>query len=98
MDGNTGHTDVYWNFGPDPAAEYGWRFQPGGMIASGVAHANLGTLRFADINGDGRADYLVIGDSGSVAAYLNVGQPGSQVLTFADQGGKFRRAVEDRLS
>ena len=88
VNGDTGSADVYWNLGFDSAAENGWRFVLAGQLASGVPHANLGTLRFADFNGDGRCDYAIIGEGGSVALYLNVGQPGSQTVTFAYQGGK----------
>ena len=87
VNSDTGAVDVYWNLGADPHAENGWRFQPGGQIASGVPHANLATLSFPDINGDGRADYVIVGESGAIAVWLNVGQPGSFKVSFADQGG-----------
>jgi hypothetical protein len=32
-------------------------------------------IRFADLNGDGRADYLVVSFDGTVGAYLNLGGP-----------------------
>ncbi|MEU5421198.1 FG-GAP-like repeat-containing protein [Streptomyces sp. NPDC020667] len=41
-----------------------------GAIATGVG-ASGDKVRFADLNGDGRADYLVVDDSGSVHAWLN---------------------------
>lgn len=53
----------------------GW--QPLGTIAGGVplpAAADVPSrVRFADLDGDGRADYLVMGDGGSIVAYLNRG-------------------------
>ncbi|KAM3459126.1 hypothetical protein MY3296_000273 [Beauveria thailandica] len=52
-----GAVRVFWNYGADDSWENGWKFVDGGVIASGVPHANLATLRFPDINGDGRADY-----------------------------------------
>lgn len=42
-----------------------------GIIAPGVG-AGSG-VHFADINGDGKDDYLWVGDDGSVSAYLNTG-------------------------
>ena len=51
VDQDTGAVTVYWNEGPDDNWENGWRFVPGGVIATGVPHANWATLRFPDING-----------------------------------------------
>ncbi|KAL4886052.1 hypothetical protein BJY04DRAFT_213591 [Aspergillus karnatakaensis] len=47
---------------------------PKGAIAAGVG-ATAENVQFGDIDGDGRADYLVVDDDGSVIAYRN--QPGS---------------------
>ncbi|MDR3080316.1 MAG: VCBS repeat-containing protein, partial [Streptomyces sp.] len=47
-----------------------------GVYASGVAGATADNVRFADINGDGRTDYLVVAVDGSVHAYLNNGGDG----------------------
>ncbi|WKU47543.1 FG-GAP-like repeat-containing protein [Streptomyces sp. VNUA116] len=41
-----------------------------GIIAKGTG-APGNKVRFADINGDGRADYLVVDDKGGVYAYVN---------------------------
>ncbi|OCL02267.1 carbohydrate esterase family 3 protein [Glonium stellatum] len=79
---NNGAVDVYWNYGPDSSWENGWKFVPAGQIASGVPHANLGTLRFPDINGDGRADYVYIGAGGSLGHWLNTGSKGGQDVLF----------------
>lgn len=49
VNANTGSVTVYWNEGPDASFVNGWRFTPGGVIATGVPHANLRTLRFADM-------------------------------------------------
>jgi hypothetical protein len=35
-----------------------------GEIASGVPHSNPATLRFPGINGNGRPDYVCVGESG----------------------------------
>ncbi|MDG4809386.1 FG-GAP-like repeat-containing protein [Micromonospora sp. WMMD1120] len=41
--------------------------------APGVNGASLNSLRFSDVDGDGRADYLMVGTDGSVHAFLNRG-------------------------
>lgn len=45
-----------------------------GLIATGVG-ATRDQIRLADINGDGRADYLVVGDDSSVQLWQNQGGP-----------------------
>jgi lysophospholipase L1-like esterase len=47
-----------------------------GQIATGVG-SDLTHLRFADVNGDGRDDYLVVADNGAVRAWLNNGGDGA---------------------
>ncbi|MFC5718580.1 FG-GAP-like repeat-containing protein [Streptomyces gamaensis] len=53
----------------------------GGWVAygqfAGGASATGSRVRFADVNGDGKADYLVLGEDGSVRAYLNNGGDGN---------------------
>ncbi|MEV4740410.1 FG-GAP-like repeat-containing protein [Streptomyces sp. NPDC049555] len=43
-----------------------------GLIATGD-HASGTKVRFADVDGDGKADYLVVNDDGSVHAWINTG-------------------------
>lgn len=84
---------MYWNRGSDPSWENGWRFEPhpgpGGstQLAVGVPHANLATLRFPDINGDGRADYVYLGAGGSLGHWLNTGSEGGTDVNFQAFGG-----------
>ncbi|KAK3699765.1 hypothetical protein LTR37_016274 [Vermiconidia calcicola] len=85
VNGNTGAVTVYWNEGPDANFVNGWRFTPGGVVASGVPHANLRTLRFADINGDGRADYVIVGIGGALGLWLNMGS--GRGIQFVPSGG-----------
>ncbi len=87
VDPNNGAVNIWWNYGPDNDWVNGWKFVPGGQIASGVPHANWATLRFPDINGDGRADYVYIGQNGALGAWLNTGSPGGQDVLFLAQGG-----------
>lgn len=82
-----GAVRVFWNHGPDETWANGWKFVDGGVIASGVPHANLATLRFPDINGDGRADYVYIGKGGSLVHWLNVGSVGGTDVVFHSQEG-----------
>ncbi|MDT0448709.1 GDSL-type esterase/lipase family protein [Streptomyces hesseae] len=44
-----------------------------GRIATGVPGASGRDVRFADIDGDGKADYLVVGADGSLRAWRNDG-------------------------
>lgn len=45
-----------------------------GAIATGIGKDGAG-VRFADLNGDGRAEYLYFNTDSSVEAYLNLGGP-----------------------
>ncbi|MEU6238497.1 FG-GAP-like repeat-containing protein [Kitasatospora sp. NPDC047058] len=63
-----GAVNVWLNHGGDPAG--GW--EPIGRVATGVTDRQE-QVRFADFDGDGRTDYLVIEDSGAVKVWLNRG-------------------------
>lgn len=95
VDENDGSVKVWWNYGPDENWDNGWKFVEGGEIASGVPHANLKTLRFPDINGDGRADYVYIGEGGSLKHHMNTGSPGGKDVLFHAMGGIATGAVND---
>ncbi|KAH8886503.1 integrin alpha N-terminal domain-containing protein [Thozetella sp. PMI_491] len=73
---DNGSVDMWMNMGgPDNganAAKVGWSAQ--GTIAAGIGKDGAG-VRFADLDGDGRADYLYLYDNGAVEAYLNLGGP-----------------------
>lgn len=90
-----GSVRIWWNCGPDDKWDNRWKFVDGGQIASGVPHANLKTLRFPDINGDGRADYVYIGQGGSLKYHMNIGSPGGQDVLFEAMGGIATGAVSD---
>ncbi|MGW6007779.1 FG-GAP-like repeat-containing protein [Streptomyces sp. NPDC055210] len=62
---------AWLNHGPSSGGgDWGWA--PQGTIASGVGTVG-GNVRFADINGDGKADYLQVEPNSSVKAWLNHG-------------------------
>lgn len=64
--------------GPD-----GWQWTPlPDKIAGGVPGANQDNVFFADVNGDGRADYAVVGKKGEVDFWLNIGSYKSYHLNW----------------
>jgi hypothetical protein len=50
----------------------GWCWLPQGTIATGVGDPGS-HIRLADINGDGRADYIDVADNSSVKLWINGG-------------------------
>jgi hypothetical protein len=46
---------------------------PLGTIITGVSGATGDNVRFADVDGDGRADYLVVWENGAIAAWKTTG-------------------------
>ncbi|MFD8598158.1 FG-GAP-like repeat-containing protein [Kitasatospora sp. NPDC059646] len=69
--GDGGEVTAFLNRGGDTVSTTtGW--QNVGTVASGATF-NPDQVRFADFDGDGKTDYLVIGDGGEVTAYLNRG-------------------------
>ncbi|KAF7339011.1 Acetyl xylan esterase [Mycena venus] len=73
-----GSVDAWLNLGgPDNgpnAAKVAWH--PAGTIATGIGKDGAG-VRFADLNGDGRAEYLYLDENGAMTAYLNLGSSDS---------------------
>jgi lysophospholipase L1-like esterase len=68
---SSGAVSAFLNRGGDGRG--GW--SPLGQIATGLT-TDASRVRFADYDGDGKADYLVIGTNGAVQAYLNRGGDG----------------------
>ncbi|MFD5520691.1 FG-GAP repeat domain-containing protein, partial [Streptomyces sp. NPDC127066] len=64
---------------------------PGSWTALGAYAPGTGApgdqVRFADVNADGRADYLTVAADGSVKAWLNNGTPGSWTALGAYASG-----------
>ncbi|WP_185297746.1 phosphatidylinositol-specific phospholipase C domain-containing protein [Streptomyces finlayi] len=68
--GTEGSVRAWQNNGPG-AADGPYHWTDLGIIAPGVSGTTREALRFADVDGDGRDDYLRTSDSGAVHAYLN---------------------------
>ncbi|MGC4815285.1 FG-GAP-like repeat-containing protein [Micromonospora sp. DT228] len=66
----------------------GWVFNSQGIVATGVGSPG-GQIRFADVNGDGKADYLDVAPDSSVEAWLSVG---------ASSGGGWRWTSIDTVA
>lgn len=67
-----GTVKAWKNIGPTPdgpGSGHFWLWHPEGSIVDGVA----ARVQFADLNGDGRADYLKVNADGSVQAWRNAG-------------------------
>ncbi|MFE2478757.1 FG-GAP-like repeat-containing protein [Streptomyces sp. NPDC059389] len=72
---DSGAVSVWLNRGGNPAGANGW--QPLGQVATGLTN-DRNRVRFADFDGDGKADYFLINTDGSVEVYLNQGgDPGN---------------------
>ncbi|MFH9663424.1 FG-GAP-like repeat-containing protein [Streptomyces sp. NPDC017248] len=61
---------AYLNRGTDASGGGGWQYR--GEYAAG-GNFTIGQVRLADVNGDGKADYLVVHDGGEVDAWINHG-------------------------
>ncbi|WP_255542185.1 VCBS repeat-containing protein [Micromonospora sp. S-DT3-3-22] len=69
--GDDGSVNVWANYGP--ATGGGWLWASGGQATRGFGSAGT-RIQFADLNGDGRADYLDINPTnGATKAWLNLG-------------------------
>lgn len=76
-----GAVDAYINKGAD-ASSQGWSWAASKQIASGVSGASASNVLFADINNDGRADYLLLYPDGALDLYLNIAPYGSSDITW----------------
>ncbi|MDQ1013606.1 lysophospholipase L1-like esterase [Streptomyces afghaniensis] len=76
--GDSGAVHAYVNH---PAEDGGYRFEEILNWAPGVSYGSRDKLRLADVNGDGKADYLMVGSTGAVHAYVNDGGRGGGGFT-----------------
>ncbi|MEE1740422.1 FG-GAP-like repeat-containing protein [Streptomyces sp. BE147] len=64
-----GAVEAFRNDGVREHGNSGWHSM--GLVAEGTGHGGGAEVRFADIDADGDADYLLVHDDGSVEAWLN---------------------------
>lgn len=66
-----------------------------GTIAPGVKGVTGDAIRFADMDGDGLADFLAVGEDGSIRMWKNLGITGSKdaSIKFADLTGDGRADI-----
>ncbi|MFD3729242.1 FG-GAP-like repeat-containing protein [Streptomyces sp. NPDC058671] len=77
-----GATRAFLNIA-DTTGKIKWTDQ--GVIATGSSYWTSDLIRFADINGDARADYLVLESNGATRAYVNTAHETGKVV-WTDQG------------
>ncbi|WP_405743519.1 VCBS repeat-containing protein [Streptomyces sp. NBC_01525] len=77
--GENGSIHAYYNLSGDSSS--GWRWEEHRNWAPGVFYGSRSMLRLADVNGGGRADYLMVGKRGAVHAYLNNGDKARRRFT-----------------
>lgn len=80
---STGAVQAWLNGGPDASAPGAWKWTSLGTIAAGGGN-NGWPIVFADIDGDGMADYVVIAPSNG-AAWVWLNQGGSSGTAAASQ-------------
>jgi hypothetical protein len=80
---NNGAATAYLNAGPTGPGGQIWNSQGEVMKSVGATDAQV---RFADINGDGKADYLVVYDNGTVDCWVNDRSSDTGIFTWTAQG------------
>ena len=86
VDHDNGAVHLYENKGADESSLGKWKWVGPTLIASGAPGADHWNVEFADLNGDGRDDYIVVGDHGSLELYLNTGIPGAEKPIWIPSG------------
>ena len=81
---DSGAVQLYQNGGPD--GKGGWLWIGPKQIATGVPGATQRDVFFADLDGNGRADYVVIGPKGELNMWLNMGSHSSYDLNWVPAG------------
>lgn len=97
LDHKTGAMTAYLNAGSDAGFANGWRWNPIGEIATGVGPG--ANVRMADIDGDGKEDYIYLHPNGGTTIYRNVFAPDTPLTDWrpmpeADASGIGQRPEE----
>ena len=79
---DNGALDVWLNIGSYGSSDITW--VPYTNVATGLGTANIS---LADLDGDGRADYLIFDTDGGVSGYLNIRTDNEGKPTWVSQGG-----------
>jgi lysophospholipase L1-like esterase len=66
-----GDITAYVNNGP--GGDGGWNWAPLGSVTRGLDKGTRDSIRFADLDGDGRADFSIVGDGGSLKSWIATG-------------------------
>lgn len=70
--GKDGSLTAYENGGPKSGG--GWNFRPLNSITKGLDTGNRNSIIFADLDGDGRADFSIVGSGGSLKSWIATGR------------------------
>ncbi|KFY32373.1 hypothetical protein V493_00257 [Pseudogymnoascus sp. VKM F-4281 (FW-2241)] len=75
---DNGAVTVWWNGGFDQNSnpKVNWFPGSGEVVASGIGDGQ--GVRFADINGDGKADFIHLAKDGAMTLYMNLGRQGTK--------------------
>jgi lysophospholipase L1-like esterase len=81
---DSGAVGVFWNNGLDEQGRYRWDNVGRVFPSTGTSPATPGSqIRIADVNGDNKADYLVVNADSSVRAWLAVGWGASEYVWWS---------------
>ncbi|MCJ1470335.1 hypothetical protein MMC07_008980 [Pseudocyphellaria aurata] len=83
-----GKVDWWRNDGPSSDPKVGWNWHGPITLQIGTNNATKENVLFADINGDGRDDFLIKDDRGGLEAWLNIGDSRNKNSTKWVPSGK----------
>lgn len=83
--GGNGDIRCWRNGGVGDKAEY---WQDMGIIFTGKGMGNIDGVRFADINGDGRDDWLWLGEKGDITTWINQRGSSKSMKPYWKEAGK----------